>query len=214
MEEHLTKPLPTLSDVQEEGLPIDYDQKILESALANVGTLTSPTNGDDTATIIQWQAAHLLNKIDPDVLRGLLSKLPGASSKIGDIPIVKSYMNLLLLLTEEDSGKQWITRIPYDQEDRRFLIDQVEPLLRVRKRYHGFRVPKLYQHGLARDEQNMLGIDYMLLDFIDGEQMSLWTESYPAWEHKEQILGQLADIYVEIFAKPASYEDRLQIRSM
>lgn len=214
MEECLTKPLPTLSDIQGQGLPIDYDKTTLESALANAGTLTFPANGDDTATIIQWQAVHLLNKIDPDVLRGLLSKLPGASSQVGEIPIIKSYMNLLLLLTEEDSGKQWITRIPYDQEDRRFLIDQIEPLLRVRKRFGGFRVPKLYQYGLARDEENKLGIDYMLLDFVDGEQMPLWTENYPAWEHKEQILDRLADIYTEIFSRSASYDDRLQIRSM
>lgn len=214
MEEYLIKSLPTLLGIQERGLPIDYDQSTLEFVLATVGTLTSPAHGDETATIVQWQAAHLLNNIDPDVLRGLLSKLPGASSEIGGIPIIESYMNLLLLLTEEDSGKQWITRIPYDQEDRRFLIDQVEPLLRARKRFNEFCVPKLYQYGLARDEDNNLGIDYMLLDFIDGEQTSMWTEKFPAWGNKEQILDQLADIYMEFFSKPAAYEDRLQLRSM
>jgi hypothetical protein len=214
MEEYLTRPPPTMSDIQEEGLPIDYNQKTLEFALAKIGTLTSPANGDDFATIIQWQAAHLLNKIDPDVLKGLLSKLPGASSKIGEIPIIKSYTNLLLLLTEEDSGKKWITRVPYGQEDQRFLIDQVESLLRVRKRFTGFRVPKLYHYGLAGDETNKLAIDYMLLDFIDGEQMPMWTETHPTWEQKEQILDQLADTYMEIFSKPVSFEDRLELRSM
>lgn len=214
MEEYLTKPLPTLSVVREEGLPVDDGQQTFKSLAFGEEASNSPSTEDDMTTlVIQWQAANLLSRVDPDALKGMLSKIPGASHKIGEIPIIKSYTNLLLLLHEEDSEKQWITRIPYDQEDRKFLIDEVEPLMRVAKRFTGFRVPRLYQYGLAKDQKNRLAVDYMILDFIDGRQMPMWTENYPAWEQKEQILEQLADIYIEWFSKPATYDDRLVLTS-
>ena len=53
----------------------------------------------------------------------------------------------------------------------------------------------------------------MLLDFMDGRQMPMWTESFPAWEQKKQVLEQIADICMEIFIKPVVYEDRLVIES-
>jgi len=43
--------------------------------------------------------------------------------------------------------------------------------------------------------------------------MNMWTETFPTWEQKKQVLTQLADIYMEMFGKPVTYEDRLLLNS-
>lgn len=209
MEERLTAPLPLL-DLDLDGKSLS--EKSRKSIASTTGPFTTPGLTNDTQIVIQWQAAELLNRIDTSILVNKVPKLAGAFCEIERVPIIKSYMNMLLLLQEKGTDKQWITRIPYSQEDKEFLTDQVEPLIRVNKRY-SFRVPYLYHYGLAKDPSNELGIDYMLLDFIDGRQMKMWTETFPAWDQKKQVLDQLADIYLEMFSKPVAYEDRLKLDS-
>lgn len=43
--------------------------------------------------------------------------------------------------------------------------------------------------------------------------MKMWTESFPAWEQKLQVLEQIADVYIEMFSKPVTYQDRLVLKS-
>lgn len=164
MEERLSAPLPLL--------PLDGDSKSIssrsfQSVASTSGPFTTPKQSNDTELVINWQAADLLQQIDINVLINKIPKLAGSFSEIEQVPIIKSYMNLLLLLQEKDTGKQWITRFPYYQEDASFLIDQVEPLIRVNRKF-SFRVPYMYAYGLAGDPRNELGVDFLLLDFIDG----------------------------------------------
>lgn len=208
MGQRLYNPLPEL-----QLLPHDHDQETLEVASPDTGSLATPKVTNDTAIVIQWQAAQLLNKIDHHALVKLVPRISGSFCEIDRVPIIKSYMNMLLLLHEKDSNKQWIARIPYDQEDEEFLVDQVEPLIRASKRFKSFRCPRLYHYGLAKDEKNPLGMDFMLLDFIDGRQMPMWTETFPTMKQKRQVLEQVADVYMEMFANPATYEDRLILKS-
>lgn len=42
----------------------------------------------------------------------------------------------------------------------------------------------------------------------------MWTEIFPAMTQKQQILEQIADMYLEMFSKPVTYKDRLVLRSM
>ena len=210
MEEYLNKPLPLLPIDSDS---ISIDARSIRSIASSTGPFTTPTSIDDTQQIIQWQAAELLNALDIDVLIHRVPRLAGSFKEIERVPVIRSYMNMLLLLQEKDTQKQWITRIPYDQEDRRFLIDQVEPLIRASKRFN-FRVPKIYHYGLAKDKENDLGVDYMLLDFMDGHQMPMWTKNFPSNNQKHQILDQMTDIYLEMFSKPVSYDDRLRLTSM
>lgn len=210
MEERLSAPLPLL--------PLDDDRKSLstgsiKSVASTTGPFTTPGAPNDTQLIIHWQAAELLSRIDKNVLVNHVPKLAGAFCEIEQVPIIKSYMNMLLLLQEKNTNQQWITRIPYHQEDQDFLIDVVEPLIRVNRKYT-FRVPHLYHYGLAKDRMNGLGMDFMLLNFIDGRQMPMWTNTFPAWEQKKRILDQVANIYLEMFSKPVTYSDRLILNSM
>lgn len=141
-----------------------------------------------------------------------MPKLAGAFCEIDKVPIITSYMNMLLLLHEKDTNMQWITRIPYQQEDAEFLPEQVEPVVRARKKF-SFKVPYLYHYGLAKDPDNPLGMDFMLLEFIDGRMMTMWTETFPTWDQKKQVLAQIAGIYIEMLSKPVTYEDRLVLDS-
>ena len=130
MEERLSAPLPLLPlELNQEGLEV----KSVRSFASTTGPSTTPGTPNDTAAVIHWQAAELLSAIDTDVLISRVPKLAGSCCDIEQVPIIKSYMNMLLLLQEKDTEKQWITRIPYFQEDKAFLTDQVEPLIRVNK---------------------------------------------------------------------------------
>ncbi|KAK5105146.1 hypothetical protein LTS08_001420 [Lithohypha guttulata] len=205
MEDRLSAPLPLLA--------LDSDTVSLRSVSSSTGPFTTPGEAtDDTELVIHWQAAELLNRINIDALLHKVPKLAGSDCEIERVPVIKSYMNVLLLLQEKDTDKQCITRIPYCQSDRDFLIDQVEPLIRVNRKF-SFRVPYLYHYGLAQDPENELRVDFMLLDFIDGRQMKMWTESFPAWEQKRQVLEQIAEIYLEMFSKPVIYKDRLVLNN-
>lgn len=169
MEETLSAPLPLL--------PLDTDSRSVSarsllSIASTSGPFTTPKPINDTELIINWKAADLLRQIDSNILINKVPKLAGSFGEIEQVPIIKSYMNLLLLLQEKDTDKQWITRFPYYQEDATFLIDQVEPLIRVNQKF-SFRIPYLYAYGLAGDPQNQLGLDFLLLDFIDGKQAQL-----------------------------------------
>ena len=172
MEEILSSPLPLL--------PLDGDTRSISSSvpslLSSTGPLTTPTYHDDPQLHISWQAALLLQQIDTDVLIHKVPRLAGTFSEIEKVPIIKSYINLLLLLQERDTGKQWITRIPHYQEDSTFLIDQVEPLIRVSKKF-SFRTPYMYGYGLSRDPKNALGVDFLLLDFIEGKALLVYKSS-------------------------------------
>lgn len=160
MEDRLSAPLPLL--------PLDTETASLVSSQSSNGPWTTPRgHRDETEQVIAWQAAEILNQINIDVLIHKVPKLAGQDNEIQRVPVVKSYMNVLLLLQEKDTDKQWITRIPYNQSDRDFLVEQVEPLIRVNKKFK-FRVPYLYHYGLAKDPNNELGVDFLLLDFIDG----------------------------------------------
>lgn len=207
MEERLSAPLPLLPINQE-----SLESSSIRSVPSATGPFTTPGRTDDTQTVIQWQAADLLNKIDSEVLVRKIPRLAGSYCEIEQVPIIRSYMNVLLLLQEKDTGKQWVTRIPYKQQDSRFLIDQVEPIIRVRKRFK-FGVPYLYHYGFVEDEEFAIGVDYMLLEFMAGRQMLMWTETFPRMEQKNQILEQLTDIYMGMFTTPVTYSDRLQLRS-
>lgn len=44
--------------------------------------------------------------------------------------------------------------------------------------------------------------------------MPMWTEIFPAKNQKEQILEQIAGIYLDMFSKPVTYEDRLVLTSI
>ena len=217
MEEVLSAPLPLLPlnidevNAEEEG-NLQVPQT-LRHVPSQTGPLTTPGIVDDTQTVIQWQAAELLSIIDIDTLIYKVPRHAGSYQEIDRVPIIKSYMNVLLLLQEKASEKQWITRIPYLQEDHRFLVDQVEPLLRAGQRFKTFRVPRLYHYGLAKDKMNDLGIDYMLLDFLDGRQMPMWTETFPCKAQKTSILEQIARIYIEMFSQPVTYHDKLVLNS-
>lgn len=208
MEDRLSRPLPLL--------PLDPENSetaSVDSVLSSNGPWTTPRRPkDETQIVIGWQAAAILNRIDTDVLIHKVPKLAGQFHEIEHVPVIKSYMNLLLLLQEKGTEKQWITRIPYHQSDREFLTEEVEPLMRVKKKFK-FRVPYLYHYGLAKDPNNDLGVDFMLLDFIDGDQMKMWTETFPAWGQKLQVLEQIADVYIEMFSKPVTYQDRLVLKS-
>ncbi|KAK5949512.1 hypothetical protein OHC33_009505 [Knufia fluminis] len=180
MEDRLSAPLPLLSIDQE-----SLESSSIKSVPSTTGPFTTPGPTDDTHTVIQWQAAELLNKINREVL-------------------IKVFLSW--------QGPVWITRIPHQQRDSRFLVDQVEPFIRAKKKFK-FGVPYLYHYGFAEDEENAIGVDYMLLDFMAGRQMLMWTETFPTTEQKKQVLDQLADIYMEMFTKPATFADRLALRN-
>ena len=69
---------------------------------------------------------------------------------------------LPLLLHKKGTITQQITRFPYKQEDSKFLPEQVEPVIRARKKFL-FKVFCLYHHGLTKDPCNPLGLEFMLL---------------------------------------------------
>ena len=206
MEERLSEPLPLLA------LDNDRTSLLPPRRASTTGPFTTPGTPRDTQDVIQWQAATLLNRLDTNVLVSFVPKLAGACCEIDRVPIITSYMNMLLLLHEKHTNMQWITRFPYEQEDPKFLPEQVEPFIRAQKKF-SFKIPYLYHYGLAKDPGNPLGLDFMLLEFIDGRMMNMWTETFPTWEQKKQVLTQLADIYMEMFGKPVTYEDRLLLNS-
>lgn len=171
------------------------------------GGLETPTTVEHIDTIIHWKAAEVIARLDQSALERLVSRIPGSYRKIRRRWVIRSWQNLLIFFHERESDKRWVVRIPYKQEDKHFLEDEVLPLKRVSRMFPNFRKPTLYRWGLASDPDNEIGFNYMLLDFIDGAQMPSWTEDFPCIEQKERLLAQLCDIHIQILTRPVKHSD-------
>lgn len=141
-----------------------------------------------------------LEKLNKDALLRTASSLSSESAcyLIGE-PINQSSCTIFVIKFPREN-KCWAARIPEDQEYS-FLQISVKPLEFLAHNLPNIPAPRLHGYFDAGVEgDNLVGVAYMLLDWIEGKHMPPWSLTSPTVPMRHKLLDQLADMMLEMLS--------------
>ncbi|KAF2452339.1 kinase-like domain-containing protein [Lineolata rhizophorae] len=100
---------------------------------------------------------------------------------------------------ESDKGDKWVVRIPivprlgFPEEKMRAEIATMKYVAQKTK----IPIPRLFGYSVGSD--NLIRVPYMLLEYIDGRQLTQDDVASGSGERRKHIFEQLADIYLELY---------------
>jgi len=106
-----------------------------------------------------------------------------------------------------DDSIRWLARfrlawtLSPPAEVRRYILRSEAATLMYLERNTRLPTPTIFDWGYASDPTNAIGVDYILMEKLDGTPLN-WPAAN--LEQKEKILQQLADVFLEIERHPFS----------
>jgi len=164
-----------------------------------------------------------LEKLNKDALLHTATSLSSGSPCyfIGE-PITQSSCTIFVIKFPGEN-KCWAARIPEDQEYS--LQISVKPLEFLAHNLPNIPAPRLHGYFDAGVERNNpVGVAYMLLDWIEGKHMPVWSLASPTVPIRHKLLDQLAGMMLDMLSNnkiegdipfygdwPSSFPYRLQL---
>jgi aminoglycoside phosphotransferase (APT) family kinase protein len=104
-----------------------------------------------------------------------------------------------------DDNVKWLARFRLartsspPQEARRWILQSEAATMTYLQRYTCIPTPKIFDWACESDPGNSLGVDYILMEKLDGKPLD-WQAATP--QQKEKVMQQLTDIFIEIERRP------------
>ena len=156
------------------------------------------------------ETEDILARVNRDALLKLASSWAGGlPCQLDDRPPVIAVGYVLLLVVFPSSGKRWLARIPFDQDDS-FVEFCVRPLEYLAHHHSHVPAPRIhgYVDGGSGSDRDV-GVAFMMMDWIPGETMNPWDPLDPPAAAKDKLLHFIADFMLDMIAKPAVKGDIL-----
>lgn len=104
-----------------------------------------------------------------------------------------------------DDNVKWLARFRLartsspPREVRDWILRSEAATMTYLQRYTCIPTPKIFDWACESDSENPLGVDYILMEKLDGKSLD-WQAATP--QQKEKVMQQLVDIYLEIDRHP------------
>lgn len=114
------------------------------------------------------------------------------------------------------NGTTWAAKIPFEQQWPFYEIT-VRPLEYLARKHPGIPAPRVHGYvdaGGVQGEENLVGVAYLLIDWMEGSHMQPWGVSEPSLSAKHRVLDQLADLMLGMLSKNAAVDGDIHFYGM